>query len=253
MSSSHVRAETVDLDGQPVGVLTIDRPDKRNALTPEMLAELDQGARELGSASHALLLRGEGTVFCAGFDLSLCVEAPDGAVMRELLTGLDRFIRTLRGLPIGVVASVQGAALAGGCAVLGGCELVIAHPESKLGYPVVRIGVSPAVSAPTLMSRLSAGATRSRQLDPGLIDARRAHELGLVDVLSDDPEREARAHVQAFASKPPEAFARTKAWLNELTDAESEMGLDAGASLARSLDLTGGDEERAMLPRALRR
>ena len=254
LPSGFVRTEMVGQVGSvghPIGIITLDRPDKRNALTPAMLDDLRTAAANLDGSSRALVLRGEGSVFCAGFDLTMCAEHPDGSVMRDLLTRLDALIRTLRALPIGVVASVRGAAVAGGCAMLGGCDLVIAEPKAKLGYPVVRIGVSPAVSAPTLSARISLGAARSRLLDPGLIDASRAQELGLVDTVTDDPDAAARQQAERFAAKPPIAFARTKSWLNELTNSETSAGVDAGVALGRSLALTGGDEERLLLPLAL--
>lgn len=235
----------VEHDG-PVAALVLDRADKRNALTPAMLAALRECAVEAAKSARALLIRGEGPVFCSGFDLRLCRDAPDGSVMRALLAGLSDAIMTLRSLPIPITAAAHGAAIAGGCALLGGVDLVVADRDAKLGYPVVRIGVSPAVSAPFLGASIGPGAARARLLDSGLIDGAEAARLGLVHHLVDRPEDvlpRAAETARALADKPGGAVAATRAWLLEL----ERIGDDAVRSLGVSTALAGGDEERSRL------
>lgn len=230
-----------DQDG--VRVVTINRPEKRNALTINMLADIAQHANE---AKGPVAIVGAGPVFCAGFDLDLCRSTPDGAVMRALLAGLSRAIRLLRDTPTPVVMGVHGAAVAGGCALLGGADLVIASREAKFGYPVTRIGVSPAVSGPFVSEAVGAGAARAMLLDPGLIDAERAHAAGLVGRVVDRAEDvlpAAVAAARAFGALPAACWSQSKRWF-------TERGVDdAGAdrALMASLGLTGGPEERALL------
>ncbi|MFI4896907.1 MAG: enoyl-CoA hydratase/isomerase family protein, partial [Phycisphaerales bacterium JB059] len=107
-----------EMDGD-VRVLTLDRPDRRNALTPEMLGEL-VGAIEASAGARAVCVLGAGEVFCAGFDLRRCAEDGSGESLRSLLTGLSGAIRGLRALEAGVVIGAQGGAIAGGAALLGG-------------------------------------------------------------------------------------------------------------------------------------
>jgi len=234
-----------------VGILAFDRPDKRNALRPEMLDAFTAsvGTLESGGA-RALLVTGRGKIFCSGFDLKLCLADPEGGVMRSLLTGLDAAIRALRESPLPVVLAAHGAALAGGCALLGGADIVVTHTDAKLGYPVVKIGVSPAVSGPFLGAQAGAGYARSRLLDPGLTTGAEAFERGLAQELVDSAEEvvpRATEIAASLASKPAWAIAATKAWLNEC--AAPPPGADG---LAASLSLTGGDEERELLARAFR-
>jgi len=228
----------------PVARLAMDRPDQRNALTPTSLAALSAHAREVTDAgARALILAGEGKSFCAGFDLTLCKDDPNA--MRELLTGLSKAIVTLRSLPIPVVAAVQGAAIAGGAALLGGADVVVADRDAKIGYPVVRIGVSPAVSAPFMQSGIGDGPTRARMLDTELISGERAHEIGLVHELVDsrnDVAPRALELANDLAAKPAGAMAVTKSWCMELADASM-----ADRAFDVSLSLTGGDEERELL------
>lgn len=225
--------------------LVLSRPERRNALTPAMLDDLASHIENAGDA-HALVLLGEGKAFCAGFDLDLCVGEHGDENLRALLAGLTRCIMAMRALPCPVVLGVQGAAIAGGCALLGGGDIVLAHPDTKLGYPVTRLGISPAVSAPFLRA-IPDGQGRRLMLDPGLIDGRRAHEIGLVHELSDGPAARAMELAQDLAAKPPHALAATKGWLNELMPTDAQRGLDT------SLSLVGNDESRELLAAALKK
>lgn len=225
--------------------LTLSRPERRNALTPAMLEDLATHIENAGDA-HALLLLGEGRVFCAGFDLALCVGEDGDNNLRALLQGLSRCIVGMRALACPVVLGVQGAAIAGGCALLGGGDVVIAHPDAKLGYPVTRLGISPAVSAPFLRA-IPDGQARRLMLDPGLIAGRRAHTMGLVHELTDDPAARAMELAEQLAAKPPHALAATKAWLNELSPADAQHGLDT------SLSLVGNDESHSLLTAAVQK
>ncbi|MEO1279005.1 MAG: enoyl-CoA hydratase/isomerase family protein [Planctomycetota bacterium] len=224
--------------------LTLSRPERRNALTPAMLDELAARISNIRDA-HAVLLLGEGKVFCAGFDLDLCIDEDGDANLTHLLRGLSRCIDAMRSLPCPVVIGVQGAAVAGGCALIGGGDIVVASPDAKLGYPVTRLGISPAVSAPFMAVPL--GQARKLMLDPGLITGTRALEIGLVHELNDDPAEHAMETAQSMASKPPHALAATKRWLNELSPADAEHGLGV------SLSLVGNAESRRLLATALQK
>lgn len=226
--------------------VVIDRADTRNALTPDMLGAIRDHAWAAATTARALVLRGEGPVFCSGFDLKLCRDHPDGSVMRALLTNLSAAIGALRALPIPVVIAAHGAAIAGGCALLGGADVVVADRGAKLGYPVVKIGVSPAVSAPFLRLGTGNGAARARLLEPELVSGEEAARLGLVHALVDRPADvlpRATEIARGLAEKPPHTIAATKVWLNEIDCAVAF----AARGLEVSLGLAGGAEERERL------
>ena len=248
--SEHVR---LDRTAPGLAELVLDRPDKRNALTPAMLADLARLARAAAEDDEtgALLLRGEGRSFCAGFDLTICRDDP--AVLSELLRGLDAAIAALRSVRTPVVVAAQGAALAGGCALLAAADLVVSHETCRIGYPVVRIGVSPAVSAPTLVPRVGPGAARARLLDPGLTDGARAQRMGLVTHLVESAEDVTpRAQIVALelSRKPRRAVRTTREWLREVEDGVGDAG---AGGLETSRGLVGSEEQRALLTRALER
>lgn len=245
------RLVRVDAAGAIV-TFVLDRPAQRNAMTPGMLDELIGAAGALSNSTRCVVLAGEGKVFCAGFDLALCQANPDGSVMRSLLTGLSRAIIVLRGLSVPVVIAAHGAAIAGGCALLGGADIVVADRAAKFGYPVTRLGVSPAVSAPFLAGAIGDGRTRERQLDPSLIDGAEAHRIGLVHELVDAPEHvlpRAHAVAETLAAKPPGAISATREWMREI----EPLGSGPEQALNTSLSLAGGAEERERLAAALRR
>ncbi|MBL8764580.1 MAG: enoyl-CoA hydratase/isomerase family protein [Phycisphaerae bacterium] len=232
-----------------VATLTLRRAAKRNAMTPELLACLVTSIGQVSSGARAIVLAGEGTVFCAGFDLSLCREHPDGSVMRALLSGLSDVIVALRDQPRPVVMAAHGAAIAGGCALLGAADFVITNDDAKIGYPVARLGVSPAVSAPYLRLLVGDGAARERLLDSRLISGREAAGIGLATqslASAADVGPAAQATARALANTPVEAISATRAWLHEVEG----LGDAPWRALRASLALTGEEEERRMLPKA---
>lgn len=232
-----------------VATVAIQRAEKRNALTVELLnaladihtrAELDNGH------VHAIVLSGDGPTFCAGFDLSLCKDDP--SMMGQLLTSLSAAVRAFRACPVPVIAAAQGAAIAGGCALLAGCDLVVTDRNAKLGYPVVRLGVSPAISSSTLRLAVGDSHTRERLLDPGLITGEEAHRIGLATHLVESPDQvlaEAFQIADIVRQKPPHAVAATKRWCNELDGSDNINNHEA--ALQASLALAGGEEEQERL------
>lgn len=237
-----------------IAVIALNRPEQRNALTPEMFdmlsAALDGVSRD--PQTSAIVLAGEGKAFCGGFDLRLCHASP--GTLETLLRQLHATIERLLSLPLPVVIAAHGAAIAGGCALLSAADVVITNDGAKIGYPVTPLGISPAVSAPSLGSAVGRGAARARMLDPGLIGGSEAERIGLAhESLPEAAEVRPRAMeiARALAAKPRWAYAATKSWLQEI-DRPAALPNVSGRSLAASLSIVGGEEERERLPRALR-
>ncbi len=226
--------------------IILDRPEQRNALTPEMLSQIPGFiASAQADGARVVVLQGSGPVFCAGFDLKKCVG--DSSAMEALLARLAAAIQSMNTCTVPVIVACHGAAIAGGCALLGGADIVVADQDAKLGYPVVRLGVSPAVSAPYLRQAIGNGAARHRLLDTELMTGCRAQELGLVHELV--PERQdvlptAMSIAAALVTKPPRALTETKAWLSQIAGpscSESDRARDV------SLSLVGSPEEQERL------
>lgn len=237
--------------------LTLNRPERRNALTPQMLDELLASiapittSADASAAPRVLVLAGAGASFCAGFDLALMRDDDDA--LRAMLRSLSACVRALRRLQLPVVIGAHGAAVAGGCALLSGADVVVTDRNAKVGYPVLRLGVSPAVNAPGLMPMLGPGGARARFLDTALIHGSEAVRVGLAHECVDAPEQVLPRAIElavALAAKPAHALAATKSLLNELEGAAlDDVALDAAfeRGLNVSLNLVGGDESRALL------
>lgn len=235
--------------------LRLNRPERRNAMTPAMLSSLyktiDDAAAD-PDPPRAMLLLSDGKVFCAGFDLDLCAADPEGGTMRALLTGLSETIRAMREAPFPTVVGVQGAAVAGGCALLGGADFVVADAGARFGYPVLKLGVSPSVTAPFLAESVGTGSCRRHLLEPELFSVDHALRIGLVDEIASDAGSvgpAARAAAERLAALPPDAVSATRSWLDRIS---GSAGLREPA-LAASLSRAGGGEERSRVRAAKKR
>ncbi len=215
-----------------LAVVVLSRPAKRNAMTPEMFEQLWR-VMPAEDAIDGLVLAGDGPVFCGGFDLKLALERP--GTLATLLTQLADTIARLNRRSHPVVIAAHGAALAGGAALLGAGDVVVGDHAGQYGYPVVRIGLSPAVSFPYLRTMLNDGAARERLLDSGLLSGEEARRVGLLHELCDIPEDvgpKALRICRALAAKPRHAFAATKRLVADLSGAEAWGGRALAASLA---------------------
>lgn len=240
-----IRTETHD---PGVVAILLDRSAKRNALTPRMLEMLVEAVQGPAAAARAIVLGGIGDSFCAGFDLSLCRE--DDAALESLLAGLSHAVRVLRRATPPVLVAAHGAAIAGGCALLGGGDLVITNDDARLGYPVVPLGISPAVSAPALRLLVGDGAGRERLLDPSLITGREALRIGLAHESLPRPADvlpRALDLARHLAAKPRAGLVATKRWLNQVDGSAPDAAFDR--ALGASLGLVGSDEQRERLER----
>ena len=215
------------------GVLHIALNDitKRNALGIEMFDAIDDALSLVDTQTRCVLLRGEGPVFCAGFDMKVCVD--DISILETYILRLSTLLRLLRRISAPVVVAAHGAAIAGGCALVTGCDFVVGAKESKYGYPVHRIGISPAVTIPTLFQKLGNGQARSLALSGEIIDGNEALSMGLLTHLKETNEQVSPAAIslaESLATKPPFALQATKRWLNELDGSLNDELFDAPAN-----------------------
>ncbi len=240
------------LDGRRAGI-TLDDPARRNALGRAMfdglaraLDHLEAGATDR-AAPLILRIRGHGPAFCAGFDLDACAGDGGQAALGGFITALSAILRRIRRGPWVAIAEVHGPALAGGCALAAACDFVLCADDALLGYPVHRLGVSPAVNAPVVAAHMGHGEARALLLSGECIDGREARRRGLAWRACPGPELAGAVDdlVDRLLLKGPRALAATRRWLNEL-DGSDRDDLAAGARDA-SLALCGGDESVRML------
>jgi len=242
---------TID-DGR--ATILLRRAEARNALDCDTIDALrrciDAAAAECGGTRRnvrTIVLAGEGKSFCAGMDLKGVLH--DAARMGDMLRGLSSALLALRRLPVPTIARVQGAAIGGGCGLAVVCDFAITHPEAKLGYPEVDLGVCPAVVAPWLVRRIGAGPARSMLLSGGTMSGTEAAARGLVTscVAAADLDTEVAALAARLSTGGAEALACTKRMLNELDGSLDERIAAEAAEL--SARVIAGPEAQASLSR----
>lgn len=186
-----------------IGRITLNRPDKRNALSPEMVEGLKQAFDRAAKDDQVkvILLNASGEAFCAGADLAYLQQLQNFSFEENLADSnqLKELFVNIYTHPKVVIAQVQGHALAGGCGLASICDWVFAVPEAKFGYTEVRIGFIPALVSVFLLRKLGEGAARELLLCGELIAADRALAIGLINcvVAADKLEVE----VNDFASR----------------------------------------------------
>ena len=199
-----------------VVVLTLNRPERKNALSVAMLEEL--GAA-IDAAAHAattrvLILRGAGDAFSSGFDLT---EAQDLTASLRHAELLVRVQLHLAESPLVCIAAVHGFALAGGAALIAACDYAVAAADARFGYPVLKSGLVPTPGMPFLRHELRDRDLRAMVLGGEIIDGARAAVIGLVSkTVSDFPAAMAEAHRFAglVLQGSPQAVAATKKFAN---------------------------------------
>ena len=235
-----------------IATLTINRPESRNALSPELLAALHARVDELAhlgsTESHptVLILTGAGKAFCAGMDLKLVLGDP--AAAHKLLSSLASLCVKIRALPMTTLAKVNHAAIGGGCGLTCVCDLSITHADAKLGFPEVDLGVCPAVVAPWLVRKIGSGRARAVLLTGGLMSGADAHTRGIIDHVvptAADLDAATDELAKRLASAGPQALAATKGLLNQLDRSlDTALAEDAAALSAKVLQTP---ETQAML------
>ena len=233
---------------------------RRNALDAQALRVLESHcltARALveQGAVDVVVLKSERGAFCSGFDLASCAEVPTR--VEELLVRLSACVRALRALDAPLVAQVEGAALAGGCALLTACDFVVVSADAQLGYPTHRIGISPAISIPTLFARMGPR-TRALLMSNELLTGSEAYARGLATHCVESPallESAVESLVASLSAKGPQAMRATKQWMRRIEECGSgELASTRGcddeamnAALEASVALASGDEFARML------
>lgn len=228
----------VGRDGR-VAILTLNRPEARNALNRALLEELQEAlnASSTDSKVGAIVLTGSGSAFCAGADLKEAargMESDDFWSRYERATQSMRLHQFLPRLPKPVIAAVNGFAVAGGCGLAMSCDLVVSSDQAKFGYPEVTRGLVAAM----VMVSLSRVVGRRQALDllltGRLISAEEALALGMINrvVPHDRLMLEAVAYAQGIASKSASALRVTK----DLYRQVSEVDYDRAIEYARDVN-----------------
>ena len=219
---------TIDIDARGVATLTLNLPEKHNAMSAAMLADLTEAAALLGAdaAVRVVVLTGAGASFCAGGDLGWMRAQRDmDAATRSAEAGkLAAMLGALNRLPKPLIGRVQGNAFGGGVGMASVCDVAIGVDSLKMGFTETRLGIIPATIGPYVLARMGEGRARRVFMSARLFGAAEAVDLGLLAraVPAADLDAAIEAEVVPYLSCAPGAVAAAKALALDLGGAATQ-------------------------------
>ncbi len=248
MDVKHYSTIIADHAGK-VARITLNRPEVHNAFTAAMIREL----REAVSAAacdpevRVVVLTGTGRSFCAGADLNWMREIIAASYDQNYAESLAvaEFHEELYALPKPTIARVNGTAIGGGTGFLSACDIVIASAEAKFGLSEVKLGLVPAAISPYVLRRIGESQARRYFLTGERIDARRAHEIGLVNIVVTPEELDHRTNelIASLLSSGPEALAKAKELLHDIPGMPFEEAKSYTAAMIAALRVSAEGQE----------
>ncbi len=241
----------------PIATVRLNRPQVRNAFNAALIAEISRAFDELSHdpAVRAIVLSGEGPVFCGGadinwmrasLDLTRDENVADARVMSQMFRAIDR-------CPKPVIGRVHGAALGGGAGLAAVCDVVIAGAETVFGFTEVKLGIIPAVISPFVLAKIGASNARALFLTGERFDAKRAHHIGLVHevVVADTLDVCIERVVEEILTAGPQAIAAAKAMIARVRECgyDESQDVTANAIAAQRTTAEGQEGLRAFLER----
>jgi methylglutaconyl-CoA hydratase len=236
-------------DNPPIRTITLQRPERHNAMTPEMQEELIAAMEEAAASEcRVLVLAGAGKSFCSGLDLSALQAMKDstGAEHRADAERIAKLFLTLYELPMPTIAAVHGAAIAGGTGLAMICDFTLATPAAKFGFTEARIGFVPALVSAFLALQIGDKRSRDLLLTGRIFDAAEGWRLGLVNEVV--PPEELAERVQALAeiliANSPQSLRATKRLMSTQNRARLDgaitQAMEANAQARETADFHEG-------------
>jgi methylglutaconyl-CoA hydratase len=217
----------IEKQSPQITVVTLNRSERRNSLTIELLNELIAAIRVASDEprERVLILRGAGAAFCTGLDLKEAADLKKAQMTAELVA---KTLITLAETRLVTIAAVHGAAVAGGAGIMSACDFVVAAEKTKIGYPEVRRGLVAGLVMTFLRRQVGERNMRELVLGGELIDAERAREIGLVNrvVAPGQLINEAQKFADSVLQGAPNAVAETKRLIEELWSTSVKEDVD---------------------------
>ena len=235
--------------------LTLNRPDVRNALNDEVIAELAVWVRDAtrDRSIRAAVLSGTGKSFSAGADVQWMARTVDYSEAENLrdATALTAMFAALDEVPFPLVGRIQGAALGGGAGLAAVCDVVVAEDQAVFGFTEVKLGIVPAAISPFVLAKIGRSAARELFLTGSRFSAERAKAIGLVHhvVPAGGLDQAVDACLKDILASGPEAIATAKALIRDITflSTEEAAPVTAKTIAARRVSAEGQEGLRAFL------
>jgi len=221
---------TLELSGQ-LATLTLNRPDKRNAISSRMISELQSALDQIEHGhTRVAIITGAGKSFCAGMDLEMlsAIATQSAAENMDDSRRMARMFRRVWSFSKPLIAAVNGAALAGGCGIATLCDFTLAVPEAKFGYTEVKIGFLPAIVSVFLTRQIGDKHARDLLLTGRLVHADEAAKLGLISeiVPAERLMHRAKELADTLIAASPVSLTRAKRLLTSAAAASVDADLE---------------------------
>ena len=226
----------VQILDDPIVLVTMNRPEKRNALSMDFLNELTLVFKEIQKHEdkRIIILKANGDIFCAGLDL---IEVANTTLIEKNSAALATFLTTLYTSPLVTIAAVHGDAFGGGAGLAAACDLVVMGEKAKMGFPEIFRGVVATQVSTLLRRQILMRHVRELLLTGEILDSTRAYEIGLVNRVVPNSEvlNESRALANKILKGGPHALRITKQWLHSLDPSNFEEDLKTALATLRSV------------------
>ena len=210
----------VETDERGVARLVIARPERKNAFDAALIAELISAIARIDRSSRAVVLQSEGDTFCAGADIEWMRGMAGYSLEQNIAdsTALARMFRALYDLEMPLVARVQGAAIGGGAGLVAVADIGVVSTEASFAFTETRLGILPAVVSPYVVRKIGPARATALFVTGSRIDAKRAHEIGLVERVVEPSDLDAAVGrvLEAIRSGGPKAVNAAKRLVREI-------------------------------------
>jgi methylglutaconyl-CoA hydratase len=211
---------TLSTDARGISRITIARPGRKNAFDAALIAELTAAVGRVERSARAVVLQSEGDAFCAGADVEWMRSMADYSLDQNLAdsTALARMFRALYDLEMPLVARVQGAAIGGGAGLVAVADIAVASTDASFAFTETRLGILPAVVSPYVVRKIGPARATALFVTGSRIEAKRAHEIGLVERLAEPSDLDAAVGrvLDAILSSGPKAVNAAKRLVREI-------------------------------------
>lgn len=238
----------LDRDGRGVLTVTLNRPQKKNALSAQMISDLTQVANSVAkkSENRLVILRGAGDVFCAGGDLGWMKQQIEACRDRRIAEArkLAHMLRAMNEMQLPVIGAIHGGAFGGGIGMACICDVVIAESETKFGLTETQLGLIPATISPYLVARIGEGKARHVFMSARIFTAQEAKKLEIISdyVPSQEMDDRIEAEITPFLSVAPNAVAASKSLARSLGMRIDDVVIEE--TIKRLVDTWEGEEAR---------
>lgn len=214
-----------------IGILTLNRPEKRNSLHPDLVKAMKAKLSEIKKDKNlaALIITGEGKSFCAGADLAYLNQLTEFTVIdnEKDSESLAELFLMIYNFPVPTIAAVNGAAIAGGCGLASVCDFIIADKEqAKFGYSEVKIGFIPAIVSIFLIKKLGEGKTKQLMLSGKILNAESAKDIGLANYIAENSLDEAKELAAKLSKNSIQSMKMTKQMIHSISNFNVEEAVN---------------------------